>query len=107
MGVLSWFRKVTNVVVHDFTYSFPGHGVSLVKPVGDGTRAFLVGQGNVPKELDIVIVRAKGTPVINIRYEIESINEGADGRSWKAYGRLVQRPRRAVGSPNEKPPLRP
>lgn len=63
----------------------------MVKPIGDGMRAFIMGEGVVPKPDDIIVVRGKGVPVTSIRYKIENIK--SDSSMWQAYARMVQRPR--------------
>ena len=97
MGLWSSLRQLTEAkkadpTVHDYTFVFTGHEVSLVKSLSDNRRAFLVGHGPGIKPDDHLVVRVDRK---NIKYVVEQVRYA--GESWSAYGTVLhvvsQRPR--------------
>jgi len=86
---------------HDFTFTFEGHGITLVKQLADAFRVFLVGHGPGIVVGDCVVIRAKESAA-RVRYRIESIRY-IDG-NWRAYARLEQAVLRKVRLSHETRP---
>lgn len=70
-------------IIHDFTFSFWGHKVSMVKPLDGGVRAFLTGSGSTMQRGDVVVARPSPSAP-KLHYRIEAIQHGKDG-TWRAY----------------------
>ena len=76
----------SEVIVHDFTFTFNGHVLSRVKLLDEGERVFVAGESTGLKVGDIVVIRTHaGAP--RIRYRIESLQTRSDG-TFRAYGHL-------------------
>lgn len=79
----------TNEIVHDYTFTFNGHTIKLIKLLADGW-AFLVGEGTV-KSGDVVLVKTPALTTGIGRFRIETVQHQKDN-VWRAYARLEASP---------------
>jgi hypothetical protein len=82
-------KSIDTASVHDFTYHFDGHRITLVKPLGPDGRTFLTGTGANVKVGDVIVTRGKDATSPHVRYRIDSVNRIGD--DWRAYGIVEQR----------------
>ena len=94
----SWFPKPgakSELVIHDFTYVFKGHEITMVKQMDEGLRVFIVGVGgkNVKKDDLVKVLATKGPRPPVLTYRVEEI--ATRGDEWRAYASLVQLKKKA------------